>query len=201
MTDAQRGPEPEALVACLPTGAGLVFRHYGHPHRYQLAARVLDQCRKQGVFCLIAGDIRLALALGADGVHLPERMMQGSLAGLQTFRRRGGWPTAAAHSRAAALSAVRLGVDGLFVSPLFSTPSHPAAKGLGILRFRQIIRDLQCPVFALGGITADTLNRVAGAGVYGVAGISLFATAEIHEDSRKTGEITIKEGVVRKGAD
>jgi len=174
MTDDLRGADPLALIDRLVPGSGLVFRHYDHPHRAQLAGEVVSRCRKRGIFCLVAGDIGLAAATGADGAHLPEQQLAGARRAIKAYQGGGGWITAAAHSRAAARAAEQAGVDGLFVSPVFATSSHPGTRGLGLNRFARMIRPLRVPVFALGGITFETIKRVSFAGAYGIAGISLF---------------------------
>lgn len=174
MTDDRRGPDPVALIDRLSPAAGLVFRHYEHPQRADLAARVVAACRKRRLPCLVAGDIGLAAATGADGVHIPERMLAGSRRALNAYQGQGGRVTTSAHTAAAAVAACQAGVDGLFVSPVFATPSHPGAPCLGISRFARLIRPLTVPVFALGGVTFANSNRVLHAGAYGIAGIGLF---------------------------
>lgn len=187
MTDETRGNDPIVLAGRLPAGAGLIFRHYGDPNRHEMARQIVKICQKRGIFCSIAGNTRLALAVGADGVHLPERMVSGPHYGLNHFRNRGGRLTCAAHSRAVALAAAKLGVDGVFVSPVFATQSHPDTKALGIIRFGRLIQRLDCPVYALGGQSRQAAARVLSAGAYGIAGIDLFRKKTCHVDSRKIG--------------
>jgi len=174
MTDDIRGPDPLDLVDQLPVHAGLLFRHYANPHRNRLARQVAQACRNRGIFCLVAGDLELAKASGANGVHLPEFRLRQQQTKLAIYRARGGVVTSSAHSLRAALFADRFGVDGLFLSPVFPTESHPNAVCLGLARFAAIARPLRCPVFGLGGINTNTAQRVRLAGAYGIAGIGLF---------------------------
>lgn len=187
MTDETRSDDPLALIDRLPKGTGLVFRHYGASNRLKIAHDVVKMCRKREILCLIAGDPRIALALGADGVHLPERMLGCPPYGLNLIRQRGGILTAAIHSRSAALTALKRGVDALFVSPVFATQSHPGQIGLGITRFALLIRGLVCPVFALGGQSLKNATRVQFAGASGMAGIGLFEEKTSHVEPRKIG--------------
>ncbi len=193
MTDDKRGLDPLRLIAHIPDHCGLVFRHYDHPNREDLARQVVRRCKSSRVFCLLAGDIRLALKLGADGVHLPEYKLRQSRCQIATLRQQGGKVTSSVHSLRAAYAADHFGVDGLFISPVFSTKSHPGTASLGLSRFATISRCLQSPVFGLGGISSATSKRVFLAGAYGIAGISLFSNLEVNEDSRNTGHYHIKD--------
>ncbi len=82
--------------------------------------------------------------------------------------------TAAAHDAAAIRRAARHGAHAVLLSPVFATASHPGAPSLGPLRFARLARCSPIPVYALGGITAETARRLAGSGAVGLAGIGLF---------------------------
>ncbi len=187
MTDEDRGIDPVVLADRVPANTGLLFRHYTHPNRQQLAERVIERCLERRVFCLVAGDPELACKLGANGVHMPERALGSSRRLLAKYKARGGLVTSSAHSLRAAQIAMRCGVDALFVSPVFSTKSHPDGRALGLSRFARIIRDLDSPVYGLGGIDRRALRRIQNTGAYGIAGIGLFQSLLDHVDSRKTG--------------
>lgn len=174
MTDAARSPDPFELIDRLPPGSGLVFRHYDIPNRRRVAKAVIKKCRARRIHCFIAGDVKVALAIGADGVHLPEHQLYRRPFGLGTFRLRGGRVTAATHSLPALIAAQKLGVGGVFISPVFSTRSHPDTRPLGVYRFARLAMFLNQRAYALGGQKIQTAKRVLHAGAYGVAGISLF---------------------------
>ena len=91
MTDEDRLPDPLALAKTMPLSWGLIFRHYRHPKRLDLAIKVVALCRSRGVTCLVAGDWRLAAQARADGVHMPERLLPAApLAGARLWCR-GAW--------------------------------------------------------------------------------------------------------------
>ena len=91
-TDPERTPDPAAIAATLPRGAAVVYRHFGAADR-EAVARVLRQLR--GLVVLIGADAALAARVGADGVHLPERLAHQAGA---LKRSRPGWiVTVAAH--------------------------------------------------------------------------------------------------------
>ncbi len=174
LTDSDRGRGPLDLVRTLPQGAGLIFRHYAAPNREQTAAHVVRACRDSGIICLIAGDLALARKLKANGVHLPEWQLRKPPRGLAAYRDQGGLVTVAAHSLSAVSRAAQLSVDGIFLSPVFPSISHPGGRSLGLTRFARIARMSPTVVFALGGIDAATSRRVLFAGAFGIAGIGLF---------------------------
>ena len=153
-------------MAALPRGlAGVVLRHDGAPGRRELARDLAGLCRRRRLVLAVAGDWRLAAAVGA-GLHLRE----GRLADLPhgPGPPRGGVPprwmrrlTASAHGRAGVLRAARAGVGITFVSPVFATASHPGGSGLGPRRWRQLARaTVRCRRGALGGVSGASIRRL-----------------------------------------
>jgi thiamine-phosphate pyrophosphorylase len=157
----------------LPRGAGVVARGLV-PELLRPVARL---ARQRGLVLLVAGDGRAALALGA-GLHLPDRRESlGLLPFLLARRARPGHLTLAmaAHGgQRGAARARRLGVDCLFLSPLFPTQSHPGAPALGPLRWARLAQGLPAPCLALGGITPARLAAVprSAAGVAAIGGLA-----------------------------
>ena len=170
MTDVHRLADPATAVSALPEGSAVIVRHTDRHELANLARRLRPLCRVHRVRLLIAGEPRLALALGADGIHLSESLLR---SGRGTWRR---WRhnrlvTAAAHSPAALALAWRAGVDAALLSPVFGTASHPDAAPLGVLRFAAWCRTSPLPVYALGGVTLRTARRLDASGAVGIAGI------------------------------
>ena len=173
-TDPARVPDRESVLARLPRGAGVVYRAFGAPDAVVRGRRLARIARRRGLVLLAGADAGLAAAIGADGVHLPERAAN-SAVGLR--RARPGWiVTAAAHSAAAIGRARRAGADAVFVSPVFPSASPSAGRPLGPLRFAQLMRGARLPVYALGGIDAGTAQRIARAGLAGYAAVDALRT-------------------------
>lgn len=117
----------------------------------------------------MGADAGLAARLGADGVHLPERLA-GRSRGLK--RARPGWiVTCAAHSLVAARRARAAGADAAVVSAVFSSSSPSAGAALGALRLAQLIRQAGLPVYGLGGINNKTARRLLDTGLIGLAAV------------------------------
>lgn len=172
MTDVVRLPDPAPILSALPRGSAVVVRHPESAARAALARRLRPLCRRRGVRLLIAGDARLAAAVGADGLHLPEAAVRRASGPWRLWRCRRRWlVTAAAHSPAALRRARAAGADAALLSPVFATASHPGAAGLGVLRFTAWARHGGLPVYALGGIDRRSARRLQSSGAAGFAGI------------------------------
>ena len=173
MTDPARTPDPAALAARLPRGSGVIYRTFGAADAAQVAMRLRAITRARGVRLLIAADWPLAARVGADGVHLPQRMMS-QAPGLH--RRRPGWlVTASAHDLAAIVAGTRWSLDALFVSAVFASRSPSAAAPLGPLRFEALARRSGVPVIALAGIDDTTAPRLRISHASGLAAVEAFA--------------------------
>lgn len=66
------------------------------------------------------------------------------------------------------------GLDYVFFSPIFATPTHPEAKGIGLDMLTKACKSTQMKVFALGGINENNYQKCLDAGASGVAAISMF---------------------------
>jgi len=135
--------------------------------------RLVRLAHSRGILILAGADPALAAAIGADGVHLPERLAA-KAGGLKQGRSR--WiVTAAAHSRAAIVRARRAGADAALVSPAFESASPSAGRALGPVRFAELVRGAGLPIVALGGINAKTARRIARSGAAGLAAVEALS--------------------------
>jgi len=167
-TDPDRTPKPWETAARLPVGAGVVFRHFGRADARETALRLREATRDRGGLLLIGLDAELAEAVGADGVHLPERALDQAAS---IAAARPDWRiTGAAHSR------MVLGTPGLhaaIVSPAFRAGGASSSTvPLGLRSLREWIGTAPCPVYALGGIDSDTARSLIGSGASGIAGVA-----------------------------
>lgn len=168
-TDPERTPHPEAVADHLPKGSAIVYRTFGAPDAERVARRLKAVARRRGLKLLIGADDALAARVGADGVHLPERLAH------RAARIRARHPqwliTVAAHSPRAA----RARADAVVVSAIFPSHSASAGKPLGSMRLARIVRLARSPVYALGGVNPATAAQLLATGVVGIAGVKVFA--------------------------
>ncbi len=109
----------------------------------------------------------IAVAAGADGVHLgaddlpiPEArriLGGGALVGLST------------HSIDEARSAAAAEPDYIGVGPMFPSPTKADLHAAGVGLLEQVVREIEIPHVAIGGITAENVARVIAAGARRVA--------------------------------
>jgi thiamine-phosphate pyrophosphorylase len=168
-TDPARTPDPAAVIARLPRGAGVVYRAFGAADAVAQGRRLVRLARRRGLLLLAGADASLAARIGANGVHLPERAAT-KARGLR--RSRPSWiVTCAAHSAPAIVRGRAAGADAVFVSPVFASASPSAGRPLGALRFAQLARGAGLPVYALGGVNARTARGLTRSGAAGLAAV------------------------------
>ncbi|HEY5105422.1 MAG TPA: thiamine phosphate synthase [Caulobacteraceae bacterium] len=171
-TDPHRTPDPQAIVARMPRGSGVVYRAFGSPDAVWRGAALARVARRRGVFFLVGADAGLARRLRADGLHLPERMA-GRPGDIRALARRF-LITTAAHSLPAAIKARRCGVGAVVVSMVFASESHPGARAMGRLAFASLVRSSGAAVYALGGVNVKTARGLRPTGAVGLAAIGAF---------------------------
>ena len=169
-TDTARLPDPCAAATRLPRGrAGVVFRHDDHPNRAALGHALARICRARRLVLVVAGDAKLAAALHA-GVHLRGGRWPGPV-------RLPGFVTSSAHDRADLRRAARNGAGLVFLSPAFSTASHPGAPSLGPVRWPALARQSIIPVAALGGIDGVSVRHLPRGLCQAIGAIGAFHEA------------------------
>lgn len=151
LSDARNDAALETCLRALPGGSGFVFRHY---HLEPAARRArfdhLAAIARSGGHCVIlaADSWSDAEEWGADGLYGAHHTISGvQPSGLLWL--------ATAHNGQEIAAANRHGADGIFLSPVFATRSHPGGATLGLQGFHILAQQSQVPVIALGGMTAD----------------------------------------------
>jgi thiamine-phosphate diphosphorylase len=150
-----------------------------------LAQAVRALTRQAGALFLVNDRLDIALAAGADGVHLGVDDLP-----LSEARRIGGpgmilgySPETDTQTEAAALT----GADYLGVGPVFGTSTKGdagAAIGLGVLARRA--RLAMIPVVGIGGITIDNAASVIRAGAAGIAVVSAISRQTDPQSAART---------------
>ena len=173
-TDPVRTPEPWRTAERLPAGAGVVYRHFGVAQAEATARRLKAIASERGLVLLIGLDADLAEAVGADGVHLPERALDQAAA---LRARRPDWLlTGAAHSTDGAIEVGAEGLDAVVLSPIFPAGGLSSVKPvLGVETLKTVAAHWS--VYALGGINAATVGALAGSGACGIAGVDAVQIA------------------------
>ncbi|HYS07194.1 MAG TPA: thiamine phosphate synthase [Myxococcales bacterium] len=158
-------PSVEAALAVLPRGSvGVQLRQPGRSAQDLLAlARSLRAiCTKAGAPLLINDRADVALAAGADGVHLPANGLP--VSGARSL----GLPLVgvSAHSPEEVARAARDGADFAVYAPVYETPGKTPR---GEAALAEACRAAPIPVLALGGVNETNAHRCIDAGARGVA--------------------------------
>jgi len=167
MTDDMRDVDWLTAVLALPPETAVIVRHRDAHKRETLARQLRPVCAARRIKLLIADDPALAMRVRADGVHIPERFVA-RLAALKALHP--SWlVTTSAHSARAVDAASRANADGVLIAPVFATASHPGREALGALRLRALCTRSRVAAYALGGIDAKSIQRLAALPLSGVA--------------------------------
>jgi thiamine-phosphate pyrophosphorylase len=150
------------------------------------AADVVAICRDHGAICIINDDVEVALASGADGVHLgrTDESWRGARERLGPRRILGGTVNNTKDAHDAALADC---LDYVGVGPWrFTTNKQNLAPVLGAEGVRALVRQLDgLPAWAIGGIEADDLPAVRATGATGAAVSSvLYRGGNVEENYR-----------------
>ncbi len=147
------------------------------------AKEIAALCRRYGVPFFINDNVEVAVACGADGVHVGqddmaaarvrERVGDGMMIGVSV------------HTVAEALQAVRDGADCLGVGAMYSTATKTDADIVSKETLRAICDAVDIPVVAIGGLNRGNISALSGTGVDGVALVSaVFSAEDIESECR-----------------
>jgi thiamine-phosphate pyrophosphorylase len=142
---------------------------------YDLAATVHAVLRGRALF-LVNDRLDVALACGADGVHLPEAGLP--VAVVHKISGEACIVGRSVHSQEASVAAERDGADFVIVGNVFDTASKPGAPARGPEFVREVSDAVRVPVIAVGGIDVSNVCDVIKAGADGVAVIGAIMDAD-----------------------
>ncbi len=136
-----------------------------------LLRQVLAIARGTPTRVVVNDRLDVALACGADGVHL--RGDSFSVSAARSIAPSGFLVGRSVHTASEAHAAAD--ADYLIAGTVYPTTSKPGAgPWLGVEGLQAIVRETRVPVLAIGGMTRDVVTEVASTGVAGIAGIGMF---------------------------
>jgi thiamine-phosphate pyrophosphorylase len=176
---ADRGGMERALDAALAGGADLFqLRDKDASDDELLAAAdtARERCRAAGALFVLNDRPDLAVACGADGVHVGQddtpvaraRQIVGQemIVGLST------------HSMKQAQAGCRSGADYIAVGPVHATPTKEGRPAIGVEPIRYAASHVDIPWFAIGGIDTKTVGEVARAGARRIVVVRALTDAD-----------------------
>ncbi|GAB4355509.1 MAG: thiamine phosphate synthase [Immundisolibacter sp.] len=143
--------------------------------RQQQAAALVNLCRRYGAALIVNDDVDLALAVGADGVHLGREDASPALARVRLGA--AALIGATCYDRLEwAARALAAGADHVAFGRFYPSSTKPGEIFASLELLRAARATLDCPIVCIGGIRADNAAPLvaAGADALAVAG-ALFA--------------------------
>ena len=150
----------------------------------QEAKDIQALCRRYGVPFIVNDNVDIAVACGADGVHVgQEDMRAGEVRRLVGENMILG---VSAHTVAEARQAVRDGADYLGLGTVFHTSTKTDVDMMPRETLRTICGAVDVPIVAIGGLHRGNIFQLSGSGVDGVALVSaIFGVENIEESCRE----------------
>ena len=142
------------------------------------AREIKEVCRRYNVPFIINDNVEIAMAVDADGVHVGQSDMEAGdvRAAIGPEKILG----VSAQTVEQALLAQERGADYLGVGAVFATGSKDDADDVSHETLQAICTAVDIPVVAIGGITRENMEQLAGRGLAGIAVISaIFAQPDI----------------------
>ncbi len=177
ITDRRQAPGEDimkAVAGALDGGIRAVqLREKDLPGKqlYRLADRMRELTARYGARLLINDRADVALAVGADGVHLGGSSMPPSVA--RRILGEEALVGCSTHSEAELREAEDQGADFATFGPVYPTPSKASyGPPVGVAALAGACSRTNIPVFALGGVKAGNSGEAIGAGAFGIALIS-----------------------------
>lgn len=165
-------PLAETVQAILDGGARWIWfrdRDLTRDARWRLGETVAERVRAMGGFLTVGGDVALAQALGAGGVHLGGGSGPAAIAAARTAMGAGALIGVSAHAPREAADAAKAGADYVTLSPIYATASKPGygpalgPEGIAAARAAGL------PIVALGGVAPGAIAECRRAGAAAVA--------------------------------
>jgi 8-oxo-dGTP diphosphatase len=159
------------LEHCLGNGIRLVqlrAKSLSQNDYIELARKAKSLCAAHDAKLILNSDPGLVSVVDADGVNLTgERLMALDKRPLPEDK----WVSASCHSEEDLKHAKQINVDFAMLSPVQATASHPDIQPIGWQQFQSLCEHVPFPVYALGGVGPNDLERAFACGAQGIAAI------------------------------
>ena len=137
----------------------------------KLAESLCQLCHTYSAQLFINSRLKIAMKVGADGLHLPGD--SASVRKVIEETNRHFIIGSSVHTLAEAKQREMEGADFITYSPIYPTLSKPGyGPVVGLDGLRNVTEGINIPVFALGGVTSERVSECLNAGAYGIAVMS-----------------------------
>jgi thiamine-phosphate pyrophosphorylase len=140
-----------------------------------LAAQLHEITFPAGTPLVVNDHAEIAAKVLVEGVHVGQD--DDAIAVAHEKAGRGIFIGKSTHSLDQALAAQREGADYIGFGPIFATPTKPDYQPIGLSDIKQVHAKVSLPIFCIGGINIDNLQRVIEAGAHRVVIVSALLKA------------------------
>ena len=141
-----------------------------------LAEKCFESCRKYGTAFSVSSFVSAAKLLTAD-LHVPLSVLENDPTLPNGFDCLG----ASVHSPEEAQRAYKLGASYVIAGHIFETDCKKGLPPRGLQYLSDVVRSVDIPVFAVGGIKARNCHEVFSAGARGICVMSELMTCPCNE--------------------
>jgi len=132
--------------------------------------QAMPLCQAKSARLLINSAVEYSGKIKPDGIHFTSK----DLLALKQRPVGFSWVAASCHNQQQLKYAEKVGVDFVVLAPVLATKTHPDAELLGWEAFKLLAREVNVPIFALGGMQKTDQKTAQLYGAQGIAGISCF---------------------------
>ncbi len=167
--DEDRISDELAFLRLLPSAKfiGVVVRTKNKKLLYKKTKLVSKICKMKGFKVVVSSSPQIAMSVGAYGVHFSKEVKN-----TRTYKQLS--YSCSFHKLSDIRKTISLGVNKVFISPVFKTTSSNKKKPLGLTRLLFLSRSLKCEIGVLGGVNKKNIIKLRNKGVKHIAGVSLF---------------------------
>ena len=143
----------------------------------EIGKRIKAMCKGKALF-IVNDRLDLAMALGADGLHLGQEDMP--IESVKELSEKSGKELIiglSTHSLEQAMDAEKRKPHYISFGPIFPSRTKPSLIPVGTEKLKNVCKKVNIPIIAIGGINRDNVEEVMRAGVQGVAAVSAISEA------------------------
>ena len=169
----------EMIASAHPKAIVLREKDLSEKEYEQLARQVMQICQKHGTQCILHSFSNVAIALGAEAVHMPLPLLQKMTPQEKSHFQIIG---ASCHSLEEAKEAQDLGCTYIAAGHIFLTDCKKGLPGRGLPFLEEICKAVRIPVYAIGGISSQNIESVRKTGAAGACIMSGFMRCKTVEE-------------------
>ncbi len=133
----------------------------------KLALSIMGFCREEKVPFYIHGRVELAKRLGCKNIHIPVNQLEDSITDFDNI-------SVSCHSLEDIRLAEKYNATQIILGTIFATDCKPGLQGRGAPFVREMCKQTDIPIYAIGGIKPDNIDMVMEAGAAGGCMMSGF---------------------------